>query len=184
MQEQELIKGLQRGDEQAFKSLYAQYGDMVYRLCRRLLEDEKEAEDAAQDVFCKVYLSINKFRQEAKLSSWLYRMTINQCLNHQRQKRRARFLTLEWLSERPETASLSPADPAALVESKEQHEILRAAIDALSETQRIALILYRFEGLSYQEIAQVLGCSVAAVESRLFQAKKNLCKKLLPLLKR
>jgi len=183
LQEQELIKRLQDGDEQAYKSLFSEYGDMVYRLCRRLLEDKREAEDATQDVFCKVFLAVPKFRAEAKLSSWLYRMTLNHCLNRRRQKRRAQFFSLDWLTGGKEEL-LSPSDdPAALVEKKEQDDILRTAIAALSETQRTALILYRFEGLSYQEIAEILQCSVAAVESRIFQAKKNLCKKLIPLLK-
>jgi len=183
LQEQELIKRLQDGDEQAYKSLFSGYSDMVYRLCWRLLEDAREAEDATQDVFCKVFTEVRKFRAEAKLSSWLYRMTLNHCLNRRRQKRRAQFFSLDWLAGGKEEASSLSEDPAALVERKERDEILRTAIEALSETQRTALILCRFEGLSYQEIAEILQCSVAAVESRIFQAKKNLCKKLIPLLK-
>jgi RNA polymerase sigma-70 factor (ECF subfamily) len=183
LQEQELIEQLKLCDERAYHALFTQYGDMVYRLCRRFLDSHEEAEDATQEVFCKVFVSICNFRADAKLSSWMYRMTLNHCLNVRRQKQRIRWLSLDWLNDHFSESPAAPASPAQIAEINEEEAILHAAIDELSETQRTALLLYRFEGLSYQEIAEILDCSISAVESRLFQAKKNLCKKLIPLLK-
>ncbi|MBN2356007.1 sigma-70 family RNA polymerase sigma factor [candidate division KSB1 bacterium] len=184
MQERELIKKLRSGDEQAYKRLFDFYADRIYNICVRFLNSRQEAEDAVQDIFCKIYFSIDRFREDARLTSWIYRISVNHCLNAQRQKRRARFFSLDWLSEGEMTLkSARSDDPQDSLEKKETESIIQAAINGLSEKQRTALVLFRYEGLTYQEIAEVLNISVAAVESRLFQAKQELCKKLLPLLK-
>ncbi len=183
MQEAELIESLRAGEESAFRQLYEEYGDMVFRLCLRLLESREEAEDAVQDIFCKILLSLQSFREDAKLSSWMYRITLNHCLNAQRQKRRARWFSLEWLNGLSEPVTSPNENPHVLVERQEDKDLLAAAINSLPDKQRTALVLSRLEGKSYQEIAEITESSISAVESRLFQAKKNLCKKLLPMLK-
>ncbi len=165
------------GDESAFRELYQIHADGVYRLCLRLLQQREEAEDATQEVFLKIIAALPGFRAEAQLSSWIYRITLNTCLNLQRQQKIKRWLSLEWLELQPEAAA---AEEGALhrLEREEEEALLTAAINRLPEKQRIALILNRFEEKSYQEIAEILGCSLAAVESRIFQAKKNLGKML------
>jgi RNA polymerase sigma factor (sigma-70 family) len=183
LQDKELADRLRAGDERAFKQFYDAYADMVYRLSLRLLQNREEAEDATQDIFCKLLASLQSFRAQATLSSWIYRITLNHCLNLQRQKKRRRWLSLDWPTGATEPASGPDESPLGRIEQQEQEDLLAAAISNLPEKQRAALVLHRFEGKSYQEIAEIAGCSVAAVESRLFQAKKNLCKTLLPLIK-
>lgn len=184
MQEQELVKKLQADKEKAFKYLYDSYVDRVYNLCFRFFGSQAEAEDAVQEIFCKIYFSIANFRAEARLASWIYRITMNHCLNVLRQAKRAKIFSLEKLLDGEwQTISPSSDDPHEKVEQMERQDLIQKAINGLSGKQRIAFILYRYEGLAYQEIAEILGCSVAAVESRLHQAKQNLAKKLLPLLK-
>jgi RNA polymerase sigma-70 factor (ECF subfamily) len=182
LSEQERAYPPDAGDEQAFRELFEDHAEMVYRLSLRMLGNRQEAEDAVQEVFCRLFASLHSFRREAKLSSWIYRVTLNYCLNHQRQKKYARWFSLEWLDDQPEGVR-TDENPHQRMEEEERERVLHAAINRLPEGQRSALILFRFEGKSYQEIAEILGCSVAAVESRLFQAKKKLCKMLIPILK-
>ncbi|HOT95804.1 MAG TPA: RNA polymerase sigma factor [bacterium] len=177
MQDKKWAERLAAGDEAAFRELYQTHADGIYRLCLRLLQNRQEAEDAAQEVFLKIIASLPTFRAEARLSSWIFRITLNTCLNLRRQRKVKRWLSLEWLEAQPEAAAAEEGAQRR-VERQEEEALLTAAIDRLPEKQRVALILCRFEEKSYQEIAEILGCSVAAVESRIFQAKKNLGKML------
>ena len=183
-QEQELVKKLHQGDELAFSQLFELFAERVYNVCCRFLVSRPEAEDAVQEIFCKIYASIRNFRAEARLSSWIYRITVNHCLNIQRQRKRIQLFSLEWFHER-ESAIDAPKseNPEDAMVKRETEEIIQRAISELSQHQRVALVLYRYEGLSYQEIAEILGCSATAVESRLHQAKQNLGKRLLPIFK-
>lgn len=184
MQDQDFISRLQMGDDQAFKHLFDQFAEKIFNVCLRFLGSRHEAEDGVQEVFCKIYFSIKQFREEAQLSSWIYRIAVNYCLNIQRQKKRTKLFSLDWFSERESDFVLMKNDnPQDVIEKKETEKIIQDAIDSLSSHQRSALILYRYEQLSYQEIAQILNCSVAAVESRLHQAKQNLSKKLIAIFK-
>ncbi len=184
LQQQDLINKLQCGDEEAFKQLYNSYIDRVYNVCYRFFGSRAEAEDAVQEIFCKIFLSITKFRGDAQLTSWIYRIAVNYCLNALRRTRRMKLFSLENLSQdNNKVLSSAVDDPQEKIEKDESEYLVQKAINSLSVKQRSALILYRYEGLSYQEIAKILDCSVTTVESRLHQAKKNLAKKLLPLLK-
>lgn len=179
MSDQLLIERLRRGEAQAFREFYTAYADLIYRLSLRLLLSREEAEDATQEIFCKLLAALPEWRGEAALSSWIYRITLNHGLNVQRQKRRARWFSLDWLESQPDAAVDTLTQQ---VEVQEREALLLQAINKLPEKQRTALILHRFEGRSHQEIATIEQCSITAVESRLFQAKKNLSKILLPLL--
>jgi len=186
--ELELIKKLQVGHHSAFKELFQTYSAMVFNVCFRMLGNQQEAEDVTQDVFFKVYKSVRQFRCESKLSTWLYRIAINFCLDYQRRKKRERLLSLDFIFENPgqeECGVVAASEDGldAMLEKSEIERIVQNAINSLPKHQRVALTLQMYEGLPYQEIAEVMNCSVASVESRLHRAKQNLYKKLSPLIK-
>lgn len=183
MNDNELIRAIKTGNPAAFKALVEQYKDLVVNTCYGFVHDREEAEDLAQDVFVEMYESLHTFREEAKLSTWLYRITVNKCLNQIKKNKRWRWRqSLQILfgsQEGPvEIVDENTADPQADLEQQERHNVLNQAIATLAENQKIAFTLSKYEDLSYQEIAQVMGTTVAAVESLLNRAKKNLQKKL------
>jgi len=153
-----------------------------------MLAHRQEAEDLTQEVFLKAFQSLDQLRGESKVSTWLYRIALNRCLNHLRRKRRERWLSLDFLF--PTDEGDSTAQPAATEdnprEALQQRELetgVQAAIRSLPDAQRAALVLHVYERLSYAEIAVVMRCSVASVESRLHRAKQNLARRLASLWK-
>lgn len=185
----ELIRKTAEGDHAAFKTLVDNYQALVVNACFGLLGNRQDAEDVAQEVFLKVYKSAGDFRQEAKLSTWLYRIAVNRSLNFIRDNKWARrFKNLGILpGDEAEQVSNFPAPdsnrPDVVLETKEQDQRLQKAIDSLSGKQKAAFVLHRYEGLPYQEIAGILNCSLSSVESLIHRAKANLQKKLIHYLK-
>lgn len=179
----EATKPVQAGDEPAFRTMFEANQTLVFNVCWRMLGDRHEAEDLTQEVFFRAYKSLRQLRGEAKASTWLYRIAVNLCLNHQQRRKRERWLSLDWLFEtQGESASSLPvneATPRSALEESERLAVVRAAINALSAKQRAALVLSVYERLSYQEIAAVMQCSLASVESRVHRAKENLARQLL-----
>ena len=161
----------QRGDETAFADLFERYRRRVLGIAYRFLGDADAAQDIAQEVFVRVYTSANAYRPDAAFSTWLYRITANACFDEMRKRKRSSIIV-------PEETAESVPDPApspeAQAESNELAREVRSAIASLPENQRIAVVLQRYEGLSYQQIADVMKSSVAAVESLLFRAKHTL----------
>lgn len=172
------IEKLCARDETAYRQLYDEYAPRVFNLCCRFLGSRTEAEDALQEVMCKVLTSISRFRRDAQLSSWIYRIAVNHCLNLQRSRRRARWFSIDRLLEADQEKWAATPSPHELLEQDEAERMVQEAINDLSENQRVVLILHRYQGMSYQEIASALGCSVAAVEGRLHQAKQKLSRRL------
>jgi len=183
LSDQEIIGALQQKSETAFRTLVDQYKDRMYNTCLGLLQNPEEAEEAAQDVFIEVYKSIGKFRGDAKLSTWMYRIATTKSLERIRkqktQKRFAFFQSLTGGDKDYETTSHATFEhPGVLLEHKEQAQTLFSTIKTLPENQRIVFTLNKVEGLPYQEIAEVLGTSVSSVESLMFRARKSLQQKL------
>lgn len=179
MEEKQLLQGLQSRRESAFKYLVDTYQTKVYNTVLAIVQNSEEAEDVAQEVFMEVYESIEKFRGEAKVSSWVYRIATTKALEAYRkrktQKRWGGFLS-SLFGENEEVVH-HPADfvhPGVLLENKERSTILFKAISKLADNQKIAFTLHHVEGLSYQEITEVMQLSLSSVESLLFRAKSNL----------
>lgn len=174
------------GDMAAFKQLVEKYQRGVINLAYRFLGSREEAEDIAQEVFLKVYNAAKKYKPEAKFATWLFRITNNACLNELRHRKRVQEIPLEPAyehSERDGTMDVPAPEslrPDTHLEQEERNRVIRESLETLPPNQRMAVILKRFEGLSYQEIAEVLNTSVSAVESLLFRAKQTLKKKLMP----
>jgi RNA polymerase sigma-70 factor (ECF subfamily) len=185
MNDRELIEKIAAKDHGAFKALVDRYQALVINTCYNLLGNRQDAEDVAQEVFFQVYKSAKKFRQEAKISTWLYRIAVNRSLNFVRDNRRFRWpeslsSLLEGERQRVSDVSTSNSDrPDVALEEKEQNVIVKKAIDSLPEKQRAAFVLHKYEGLSYQEIAGILQRSLSSVESLIHRAKLNLQKKLI-----
>ena len=133
----------------------------------------------------ELYRAAKTYEPKAKLSTFLYRIAVNLSLNWVRDQKRKRFISWEVLKRDRGLDPIAPdhSNPDTLVECKERQYMVRNAIDSLPGNQRTAVILHRFQGLSYKEVAEVMKCSVSAVEARLHRAKQNLVKRLRPLLK-
>ncbi len=179
MSEHELIKLLRNNDPTACKMLVERHGDLVFNTALGLLLHRSDAEDIAQEVFAYAFQSVEKFRGEAKVSTWLYRITLSKSLDFLKAKKRAkRFGFLQSIYE-PEGAKLAVdkphfQHPGVLMEHQERAQILFLAIEKLQDNQKTAFVLHKLEDLSYTEIAEVMALSLASVESLLFRAKQNL----------
>lgn len=176
--ELDLIVAAQQGDIAAFKELYQTYRDKVYNLIFYLLGQTMLAEDVLQIVFIKAYQALPSFRFQGRFISWLYRIAINEC--HDQQKRLAAYVPLETILGTGEELDLNLAPDKVHAQGQRQ-EIIQAALSQLSTNLREVVILKYLEGLSYEEIALVLDCSIGTVASRLNRALTQLEKNLLPL---
>jgi len=182
LNELELIQQLRAGDEGAFKSLVANYQDLVYNTALGIVQNSEDAEDVAQEVFIQVYRSIDQFKGDARLSTWIYRITTTKALDHIRsRKRKKRFAFITSLFGPNDELVHEPVDfqhPGVTLDRKEQAALLFRMIEQLPENQKVAFTLHKTEELSYQEIADIMQLSVSAVESLLFRARQNLRKLL------
>ena len=173
----QLLSRTAAGEEEAFRQLVERHQDRLVGLCQRLLGDREEALDAAQEVFLKTYGKAGSLQPKGELFTWMYRVATNHCLNRIRRRKLAQFLSLT-PDPGAEAASLEPVDDApdalATLESRRRWRQTLEAIGALPESQRVVLILARFEGLPYRQIGEILGISEGAVESRLFRAMRHL----------
>jgi len=184
MKESELIERVKENDDKAFKIFYEIYKDMVYNICFRMLNNRQDAEDITQDVFIKAIKSIHKFRGDSKLSTWIYQIAVNTSLNYIRRKKIEMWISLDFLVGKEESfKDTTHIRPDFELEKKESEALVQQAIQTLPPRQRMAIILQRYEGLSYKKIAKVMKTSISAVESLLHHAKDNLTKKLTVILK-
>ena len=174
----ELVAQLRQGSEAAFRTLVERYQDRVYRTAFSLLRSSEEAEDVAQEVFVEVYQTIDKFRGEATLSTWLYRLATSGALQHRRRakakKRFAYFTSLLGFNNQVLHEPPDHGHPLALLEGEQQLQLVLAAIGRLPAQQQVAFTLRHEQELSYDEIAAVLGTTISAVESLLFRARQTL----------
>ena len=182
MTEQELLIGLRHGEESAFKELVTQFQDKVFNTTLGLLQHHTEAEDIAQEVFIQIFRSIQQFKGDALLSTWIYRITVTKSLDHLRsKKRKKRFGYITSFFGINNISVYEPQDfnhPGVLQENKEYAAMLFKMINQLPENQRTAFVLNKVEELSYREIAAILNTTESAVDSLLQRAKQNLRKKL------
>jgi RNA polymerase sigma-70 factor (ECF subfamily) len=169
--------------DELFKSLVAEHQEMVINTCYRFVFNREDAEDLAQDVFVELFRSLEQFREEAKLSTWIYRIAVTKSLDHLRRvKRKKRFSSLKRIigvtDPAEEIAAPGNENPADALAGNERAEILQEALNSLPDSQKTAFLLSKQEGYSQQEIADILKTSVSAVESLVHRAKKNLQNKL------
>lgn len=170
-------------NEYNLQQLVETYKRLVFNIAINFLQHREEAEDITQEVFIEVYQSLSKFKEQSTISTWIYRITVNKCLDHLRAKKRQKrfgFLTGLFHSETgEELTEISHFDhPGIEIEKKEKARFLFKAIEGLPENQKTAFILWHIEELPQKEIAEIMQSSVKAVESLLQRAKANLRKEL------
>lgn len=172
-----LMTRVKAGDEDAFRELIERYQRPVINVIYRAIGDAWEAEDLAQRVFVQVFRSASRYEPKAKFSTWLFTITHNTIRNEYRRRSRHAAESIDALPEGMELPA-EQGDPAREATERELQAKIQAAIQDLPEAQRTAVILCRFEGLAYEEIAEVLDCSVSAVKSLLHRARETLKEKL------
>lgn len=182
MDEKQFITDLQKGSQSAFSHLVDLFQIKVFNTVLSIVQNAEEAEDVSQEVFIEIFESVGKFKGDAKLSTWIYRIATNKAIEQYRRKKaskRTAFLT-SLFGENGEIVHHS-ADfehPGVVFENKERAKILFKHINQLPDNQKVAFTLCNIEGLSYQEISEVMQLSLSSVESLLFRAKTNLRKTL------
>jgi RNA polymerase sigma-70 factor (ECF subfamily) len=177
----ELLQRARSGDQAAFRTLVERYEQVVAATVIGMLGSGPEAEDVGQETFIRFYASLNRFREEASLKTYLTRIAINLSLNSI--KRRKRFLSRHVEGDLVETIELdSGAGPADRAESREVREVVRHAIDRLAPKQRAVVTLRLIDGYSTRETAEILGLPEGTVLSRLSRALKKLQPQLQPLM--
>ena len=163
-EEGEIIARILAGDTQAFAFLVDRYQKVVFNVAVRFLQDRAEAEDVTQVVFVKVYQRLSSYDHRLKFFSWLYRIKVNESLNHLRQRKPMERVT--------DQASMSDAQDEA--EQADTARLIQEAIQELNPDHRAVILLRHFEGLGYDEIAEVLAITEKKVKSRLFTARQTL----------
>ncbi|MCS6914023.1 MAG: sigma-70 family RNA polymerase sigma factor [Myxococcales bacterium] len=177
-----LVEQARRGQRRAFQALVERYQSKVYALALGLVRDREEAQDLAQEAFLKAHQSLNRFQGESSFYTWLYRITVNLCIDHLRRARRGtgvafdERLQLEEADGSAEELSPQPLgfDPHRALQDKQLRERIQQALGELSEAHRAVLLLREVDGLSYKEMAEVLGCAEGTIMSRLFHARKRM----------
>lgn len=176
----EVLARVGAGDVEAFSGLVLRHQERIVGVCQRMLFDGEEARDAAQEVFLRAFRTAGSYKPQGQVFTWLYRIAVNYCLNRLRRRRLARFLPILGPAEDVEAFGgvPEPADPAPgaaqALEGRRRWLALRRAIADLPAGQRAVLVLAKFEGLPYREIARLLSISDGAVESRLVRAMRTL----------
>jgi RNA polymerase sigma-70 factor (ECF subfamily) len=166
----ELIDRVLNGNARSFEELVERYRKTVYYMTYRMVHDREDAADLSQETFLKAYQGLRKFKRQSSFHTWLYRITVNLCINFLRKKRSRYFVELE------KTHFVEHPDILQRLELEELQERMSDAVNELPEKQRIAVILRIYHGLSHKEISGILGCSVGTVKANYFHALRNLRK--------
>ena len=183
-----LVRRVQEGDKTAFDLLVLKYQHKVAKLLTRFVYGRVEVEDVAQEAFIKAYRAIGGFRGDSAFYTWLYRIAVNTAKNHLVSQGRgpvtidADLVDMENLDEAARLREISTPENAVL--TNEIASIIQKTIEALPEDLRTAISLREFDGLSYDEIAQVMECPIGTVRSRIFRAREAIDEQILPLLER
>lgn len=180
----ELITSILSGDKSKYAILVEKYQPMVFRICRGFVDYKEDADDLSQDVFIKAYFALNSFNSKAAFSTWLYRITVNTCINHKHKANRASFIqsiqrlnNKSWFKSEMSNSDRIPLPDQAIIDQQQALHV-KQAIGKLPEKQQTALILSKYEEIPQHEIAKIMETSVGAVEQLLLRAKDNLRKNL------
>lgn len=172
-----LIRAIQSGDHNAFETLINRYQRQVANQIYMNMGNRDDVEDIAQEVFIRVYRSLPKFKFNSSFFSWIYRITMNLCIDEIRKRKIRRMLSLDFLAEDyldKSGVSDEVTTPSESVLLNEKKDIVRRAMHHLSKEHREILTLREYQDLSYDEIAEILGLTVQAVKSRIFRARSEI----------
>lgn len=181
MNETELIPLLQQGDEPAFRWLVETYRNRVFHTALHIVQDEKEAEDVAQETFIQVFESVAAFKGESSLSTWIYRIAVRKAIDKTRRKKARRGLRKwlpAWMPDEKKSDAPGFYHPGLAAEQKEKAAVLFRAISRLPEKQRLAFTLVKVQGMKYEEACAIMDQQLKSVESLITRARQNLQKEL------
>jgi RNA polymerase sigma-70 factor (ECF subfamily) len=176
-EESRIIEKCKNGDPAALEEFISAYQDKIYNLCRHMLGNEHDAEDAAQDVFLKAFQALPKFQPKASLYTWLYRIATNTCIDYKRKPvLESLFGSAEEGNRLVHDRASDDPSPEKLYQSKQTGQLLQESLDRLSPKLRAIIILKEIEELPYEEIADTLEISMGTVKSRIARAREELQK--------
>ena len=183
----ELVARVQRGDKRAYDLLVLKYQRKIMRLLSRMIREPSEVEDMAQEAFIKAYRALPQFRGDSAFYTWLYRIAINTARNWQASSQRRPMSSSIVSNEDDETFDqidnlTDISTPESVLASRQVISTVNEAIDALPEELRTAIVLREIEGMSYEDIAQAMGCPIGTVRSRIFRAREAIAAQLRPVL--
>ncbi|MAL00940.1 MULTISPECIES: RNA polymerase sigma factor RpoE [Alcaligenaceae] len=183
----ELVARVQRGDKRAYDLLVLKYQRKIMRLLSRMIREPSEVEDVAQEAFIKAYRALPQFRGDSAFYTWLYRIAINTARNWQASSQRRPMSSSIVSNEDDETFDqidnlTDISTPESVLASRQVISTVNEAIDALPEELRTAIVLREIEGMSYEDIAQAMGCPIGTVRSRIFRAREAIAAQLRPVL--
>ncbi|HWO23968.1 MAG TPA: sigma-70 family RNA polymerase sigma factor [Kofleriaceae bacterium] len=184
----ELVLAARKGNRDAFRTLFERYHRRAYALALGVLRHSDDALDVVQDAFVKAHKYLDKFEGNSSFYTWLYRIVMNLAIDHLRKHRRVKPVEFDEarLEEAHSDEGLLPrilgGNPGRALMDKEIRKRIDAALDELSDNHRAVLVMRELEGLSYEEMAQTMGCSKGTIMSRLFHARRNMQKRLIDLL--
>ena len=187
MSDQQLVKLVQRGDKTAFDMLVIKYQHRVASVVSRYIQDFQEVSDVTQEAFIKAYRAIDRFRGDSAFYTWIYRIAINTAKNSLVAKGRRPPSSDVELDDSEHLISVDALEnidtPDALLQKSEMEALVHKTLASLPEELRVALTLREFDGMSYDEISQVMGCPVGTVRSRIFRAREAIDEVIAPLMK-
>jgi RNA polymerase sigma-70 factor, ECF subfamily len=172
-----LVELAKQGDRSAFGSLVRRHQDRMFNLAYQIVRNREDALDIAQEAFAKAFASLQHFKGDASFATWLHRIVVNLAIDSLRRKQRGgetSYHERQGASEEQKAILVAPDDPALAMEAKQVRELLARGIAELPPAQRAVLVLREIEGMTYEEIARTVGCTLGTVMSRLFYARRRL----------
>jgi len=185
------LSNINNNQEITFEEVYSDCSTKILNLAYRFTSDGEQARDLTQDIFIKVFQNLKNFKGESSAFTWVYRIAVNHILNYLKKEKRRKFIQLidknvkEAITEEAGSRTLITNNPSSsqILEDEERSRIVKSIIDELPPKYRVPFILYKYEGMSYKEIAESLEISLSSVETRIYRARKQLIAKLEPWLK-
>lgn len=169
--DEKLIADFKAGDKKSFNKIVLKYQKMVYNITRKMVINHDDADEITQNVFIKLYKTLNKFKGESKLSTYLYRISINMSLNYLKKRK---LIQNKFNTSIDEKEIFDRTDALKKIETNEKENFIRKAIENLPPQQRTVFILRFYENLSYEEISEILGTSIGGLKANFYHATKNL----------
>ena len=175
----ELMLRAKTGDDSAFTELMRRHYKGVVNYVYRFTNDRANSEDLAQEVFLRVYRSVKRYNPQAKFSTWLYKIATNLCITEVKSRNKEQSVSLDEMQENAgELGDSKSEDPSDLTLRREIGTAIFEALKSLSERERVAIILCKYEDLPYEEVAEVIGCTIGAVKTYVHRGRMKLIEKL------
>ncbi len=175
----ELMLRAKSGDDSAFTELMRRHYKGVVNYIYRFTNDKGNSEDLAQEVFLRVYRSVKRYKPQAKFSTWLYKIATNLCITHVRSGNRGQNVSLDEMQENTgDLGDFTSEDPSDFTFRREIGNTIFEALKSLPKRERVAIILCKYEDLPYEEVAEVIGCTIGAVKTYVHRGRMKLIKKL------